>query len=100
VDCTLSGNYQIVADAICLTKNTAMVSSFKRLHLVKLVDYFSKIDETKICKLKIIVRKMLEHHPESQIHGTPQEIQQSMLNCQKLSTSPPEPDKTKKKERG
>jgi len=82
-----------------LTKNMATVSSFKKLHLVKLIDYFSKIDETKICKLKIIVRKMIEHQPESQIYGVPQEIQQFMINFQKVSLQPPPLDKTQKKER-
>jgi hypothetical protein len=29
------------------------------MHLVKIVDYFSKLDETRICRLKMIIRKMI-----------------------------------------
>jgi len=48
------------------------------MHIVKIVDYFSKLDETRICKLKIIVRKMVDIAPNIDMIGNPMEIQQSM----------------------
>jgi hypothetical protein len=51
--------------------------------VVRLVDYFSKLDETKICKLKIIVRRMGEVAERSDLLGSPQDIQQYMLNSKK-----------------
>ena len=42
IDCTLFGNYQISNNAIIETKNATTVTTFRRLQIVKLIDYFSK----------------------------------------------------------
>ena len=34
------------------------VVSFKKFDLIRIVDFFSKIDETKICRLKMVIRKI------------------------------------------
>lgn len=72
VDCTLSGNYQILNGVICEIKNTTTVTHFRQFHVVRLVDYFSKLDENKICKLKIIIRKMSEVSAGNDLIGCPQ----------------------------
>lgn len=54
------------------------MTNFRKMHIVKIVDYFSKLDETRICKLKIIVRKMVDIAPNIDMIGNPMEIQQSM----------------------
>lgn len=59
IDCTLSGNYFIQNDAIIETKNSTILTTIKRQQFVKLIDFFNKIDDSKICKLQIIIRKML-----------------------------------------
>jgi hypothetical protein len=48
--------------------------------LVKVSDYFSKIDNKKICKLKIILRKMIENVNFNEKIGMPEEISQYMIN--------------------
>lgn len=53
------------------------------MHIIKFVDYFSKLDETRICRLKIIVRKMADVFAAQDIIGSPQEIQQFMLSSKK-----------------
>lgn len=42
------------------------------MHIIKIVDYFSKLDESRICKLKIIVRKMIDIATNIDMIGTPQ----------------------------
>lgn len=54
------------------------------MHIVKFVDYFSKLDETRICRLKIIVRKIADVFAAQDIIGSPQEIQQYMLFSKKV----------------
>ena len=83
VDCTLSGNYQIAGSTICETKNATTLTHFRKMHIVKIVDYFSKLDETRICKLKMIVRKMIDIAPNVDMIGNPLEIQQSMTKSGK-----------------
>jgi hypothetical protein len=53
------------------------------MHIIKLVDYFSKLDETRICRLKIIVRKIADVFAAQDIIGSPQEIQQYMVLSKK-----------------
>jgi hypothetical protein len=35
------------------------VLEFKKFDVVKIVDFFSKVDETKICRLKMMIRKIV-----------------------------------------
>jgi hypothetical protein len=56
---------------------------------VRLVDYFSKNDESRICRLKIIVRRMVECGSAAEVVGQPQEIQQAMINLHKNSGKTP-----------
>ena len=88
MDCTLSGNYQITGPFISETKNATTLTNFKRMHIVKIVDYFSKLDETRICKLKIIIRKMNDVAPGQEVIGSPQEIQQFMSRNKKVIMRP------------
>ena len=68
---------------ICETKSAITLPSFRKMHIIKIADYFSKLDETRICKLKIIVRKMIDIAPNIDMIGNPQEIQQSMAKANK-----------------
>jgi hypothetical protein len=67
---------------------------------VRLVDYFSKLDETKICRLKIIIRKMNEVNAGHDLIGSPQEIQQFMLNNRKIGSRQDNGKKGKEMENG
>jgi hypothetical protein len=97
IDCTLFGNYQISNNAIIETKNATTVTTFRRLQIVKLVDYFSKIDDNRITKLKIMVRKMNDAAIANEQIGYPQEIHQFMINSKGASSL--NTDQTTKKNR-
>lgn len=57
IDCLLVGNYLIEGD--CITSaGRGRGEEFRRMDIVQLIDYFHKIDESRITKLKIIVRKL------------------------------------------
>lgn len=75
------GNYLISNNAVIETKNATTVTTFRRFQIVKLIDYFSKIDENRITKLKIMIRKMSDCMNWSEIIGYPQEIHQFMVNA-------------------
>jgi hypothetical protein len=47
---------------------------FNRFDLIKLVDFFSKIDMTKICRLKMMIRKIVEVRSCDHKMGRPQEL--------------------------
>jgi hypothetical protein len=49
------------------------------------IDYFSKIEESKICPLKIIIRKIVEIGHINEKVGFPQEIAQFIENNPVLS---------------
>jgi len=95
-DATLLGPYDVSQDKIVVSPFTGYhgnILSFKRFDLIRILDYFSKIDDTKICRLKMVIRKIGEakmmdkkiNRPEdlafyAQIHNlvkTPQNIQSS-----------------------
>jgi len=57
----LLGPYEVANDKIVVSPFTAYhgnVLSFKKFDLIKIVDFFSKVDETKICRLKMVIRKI------------------------------------------
>lgn len=47
---------------------------FSRFDVVKVVDYFSKIDPTKICRLKMMIRKIVQLRASDKKMGRPQEL--------------------------
>jgi len=48
--------------------------------MVRVVDYFCKIDASKICQLKIIIRKLEEVKTGDELIGRPEEISQFIEN--------------------
>ena len=61
--------------------------SFKPLDVIKVVDYFCKVDPSKICHLKMIIRKIEENVSWKQIQGRPEEISQFIENNHLKSTA-------------
>lgn len=84
IDCTLSGNYLLSNGSIVEIKNGTAVTTFKRYHTAR-IDFFSKIDESRIVKLKLMIRKMHEGQACGEVIGAPQEIQQFMANLRRGS---------------
>ena len=35
---------------------------FKKFDVIRIIDFFSKIDESKICRLKMVIRKIGDFH--------------------------------------
>ena len=61
-DAILLGPYEIINDKIVVNPFTAYhgtTMSFKKYDIIKLIDYFDKIDHSKICRLKIMIRKII-----------------------------------------
>ena len=54
---------------------------FQRYDLVRVADYFCKIDPSKICHLRIIVRKLEDPTHVGEILGRPEEISQFIENA-------------------
>ena len=80
IDCTLSGNYVLQQGTITETKSTNALSTFRPLQIIRVIDYFSKLDESKICRLQIIIRRIGEGDLLHEVIGNPEEIQQYMMN--------------------
>lgn len=62
-EATLIGPYDVVNNKIIVSPFTSYHSTsmeFKRYDVVKIVDFFSKMDDTKICRLKMMIRKIIE----------------------------------------
>lgn len=54
---------------------------FQRYDLVRVADYFCKIDPSKICQLRIIVRKLEDPAHVGEILGRPEEVSQFIENA-------------------
>lgn len=80
LDCLLVGSYTISRSAIVSTEYTHSSQTIKPLDIIKVVDYFCKIDTSKICHLRIIIRKIEEVGSSNYILGRPQEISQMLDN--------------------
>lgn len=61
---------------------------FNRFDVVKIADFFSKIDMTKICRLKMMIRKITHLRTSDRKAGRPQELAFYMQSNQLA----PEPD--------
>jgi len=62
-DAILLGPYDIINNKIVVSPFTAYHSTtmeFKKFDIIKLIDYFNKIDHSKICRLKMMIRKIIE----------------------------------------
>ena len=62
-DATLLGPYDVLNNKILVSSfsgyhGTAL--EFKKFDVIKVVDFFSKLDDTKICQLKMMIRKIVE----------------------------------------
>lgn len=62
------------------TEYSAAAQTIKPLDIIKVADYFCKIDHTKICQLRIIVRKIEFCTSHNQIISKPEEISQFIEN--------------------
>jgi len=76
-DATLLGPYDVVNNRILVTAfagyhGTAL--EFKKFDVVKVVDFFSKLDETKICRLKMMIRKIVEYRTCDRKINKPEEL--------------------------
>lgn len=63
------------------------------------MDFFSKIDDNRICKLKIIIRKIVGDSHANELIGTPQEICQFVLNSKNITKAKDNTDQTVKKQK-
>lgn len=62
-DATLLGPYDVVDNKILVSAYGGYhgtVLEFKKFDVIKVIDFFSKLDDTKICRLKMMIRKILE----------------------------------------
>jgi hypothetical protein len=75
-DGTLIGPYELVNGKIRVSPFTAYhgTMEFGKWDVVKIVDFFSKIDMTKICRLKMMIRKIVQVRPAEKKVGRPQEL--------------------------
>jgi hypothetical protein len=88
------GPYKISESKIVSTEYNQFNQSFKKYDFVRIADYFCKIDPSKICSLRIIVRKLEEGTHFSEILGKPEEISQFIENSH-LKSKPALFDNTK-----
>jgi hypothetical protein len=70
------GPYTIAQSRIVSTEYSRSLQAFKRYDMVRVVDYFCKVDASKICQLKIIIRKLEEVKAGEEMVGHPEEISQ------------------------
>ena len=89
LDCILVGPYSLGPQGIQSTEYAHNNQHFKTYHLVRVIDYFCKIDHQKMCPLRIIIRKLEEQQPTQGILGHPQEISELVDN--RHSHSAPQP---------
>lgn len=82
MDCILVGSYSVFNSRIVATEHSAAAQAIKPLDIIKIADYFCKIDPAKICHLRIIVRKIELCAPHNQIIAKPEEISQLIENKQ------------------
>jgi hypothetical protein len=75
-DATLVGPYELAGSKITVSPFSAYhgTNEFKKYDIVKVVDFFSKVDLAKICRLKMMIRKIVEVKAFSQKVGRPQEL--------------------------
>lgn len=75
-DATLVGPYDLAGSKITVSPFSAYhgTNEFKKYDIVKVVDFFSKVDLAKICRLKMMIRKIVEVKAYSQKIGRPQEL--------------------------
>ena len=75
-DATLIGPYELANNKILVSPFTAYhgTMEFKKLDIIKIVDFFSKIDLTKICRLKMMIRKIAEMRTCEHKVGRPQDL--------------------------
>ena len=80
IDCTLLGNFTLQDGKIISKEHNRSGVEFKIYDIVRLEDCFCKIDTKKMCKLRMIIRKM-EHceHYSTKIN-TPFELSQYTQN--------------------
>ena len=65
------GSYSVVNSQIVATEYSSAVQNIRPLDLVKVTDYFCKIDPSKMCQLRIILRKIELNHNHNKIIGKP-----------------------------
>lgn len=76
-DATLLGPYELTNGRIVVTPFSASHGSaqaFQKYDLVKLTDFFSKVDDTKICRLKMMIRKIAEARTCDRKIGRPEDL--------------------------
>lgn len=75
-DAALIGPYELANNKIRVSPFTAYhgTMEFARYVIVKVVDFFSKIDPTKICRLKMMIRKIVQLRVSDKKLGRPQEL--------------------------
>ena len=76
-DSTLLGPYEVANDKIVVSPFTAYhgnTLTFKKFDIVKVLDFFSKIDESKICRLKMVIRKIAEVKPMDSKINRPEDL--------------------------
>jgi len=67
----LVGPYALLQGQIVSTEYSHSNQRFKTYDLVKVIDYFVKIDPQKICPLRIIIRKVEEQGSCDRLMGVP-----------------------------
>ncbi len=72
IDCPLVGLYRIHNQKIVSSQLNTVTNTFQKYDIIRVMDYFSKIEESKICPLKIIIRRMVEIGHLNEKIGFPQ----------------------------
>lgn len=75
-DAALIGPYELANNKIRVSPFTAYhgTMEFARFDVVTVVDFFSKIDPTKICRLKMMIRKIVQLRGSDKKMGRPSEL--------------------------
>lgn len=76
-DATLLGPYELTNGRIVMATFSSAhgsASAFQKNDLIKITDFFSKIDDSKICRLKMMIRKIEEVRTSDRKIGRPEDL--------------------------